>query len=164
MNLFCNVIYKVICKLKFNFDVNVNVAASGARTLGFLAGPWKILRATKRKNRHKLGFVEQQHEKMELGIKLCLMVEHLCDEMSNSIYMIQSLTNVADYEIDSDGLITDPIFPSRTIDNDYQLLKQCTMVSLRSRIYIFRGVINIDKQYFISDDVKHSVRFLDTQS
>ncbi|KAL8116975.1 uncharacterized protein LOC141668556 [Apium graveolens] len=98
---------------------------------------------------------------MESGMKICLMVEHCGVETRNSIYMIEPPIDDDDYEIDSDGLMTDPVIsPVITIDKKYELLNQCAMVKLGSRIYFFGGV-NTTNIIHHHRDLLYSVRYLD---
>ncbi|KAK1379445.1 hypothetical protein POM88_026189 [Heracleum sosnowskyi] len=99
------------------------------------------------------------------GIKICLFVEHKSAEMNNSIYMIEPPTDMVDYEVDSDGLMIDPII-SPAITGVAKLLEDCAMARLGSRIYLFGGVsLNREcciEKLPISDELKLSVLYFDT--
>ncbi|KAL6504775.1 hypothetical protein OROHE_023533 [Orobanche hederae] len=89
------------------------------------------------------------------GIKICLFVEHSCLELDNSLYIIEPPTDVADYEekeLDSDGLMIDPIISPVLTVVDKLLLESCAMVRLGWRIYFFGGEcsFNCDKQLPLS--------------
>ncbi|KAK1379449.1 hypothetical protein POM88_026193 [Heracleum sosnowskyi] len=99
------------------------------------------------------------------GIKICLFVQHKCVEMKKSIYMIEPPTDMVDYEVDSDGLMIDPII-SPAITGVAKLLEDCAMARLGSRIYLFGGVsLNREcciEKLPISDELKLSVLYFDT--
>ncbi|KAL6504777.1 hypothetical protein OROHE_023535 [Orobanche hederae] len=70
------------------------------------------------------------------GMKICLFVEHSGLELNNSLYMIELPTDVADYEekeLDSDGLMIDPIISPVLSVVDKLLLESCAMVRLGLR-------------------------------
>ncbi|XP_063936013.1 uncharacterized protein LOC108227836 isoform X3 [Daucus carota subsp. sativus] len=114
-----------------------------------------------RKGEGELGFGGTVEEE---GIKIWLMVEHLCGEISHSIYRIEPPTDAADYEekqIDSDGLMIDLVSPLITIGNEFELLEHCAMVKVGSLMYFFGGV-SIGR-VLSNDQVKLCVRILDIE-